>query len=177
MPTGSSRSRKAASVATDRSPAEPSPLRALLGSAATRFGLDDALATGTLWKRWAEVVGPDVAAHAQPTSLRAGVLRIRADSPVWAHEMGYLAEEIRRKVNAALGGDAVTEVRVWTGAGEPSGARSSRTGAAPRRPLTGRGSEASSGPADPSHVDPLEALNAARRAWQDRRRRSRETGH
>lgn len=164
-------------MATDRTPADPTPLRGLLGSAATRFGLDDALATGSLWKRWADVVGQDVAAHAQPTSLRGGVLRIRADSPVWAHEIGYLAEEIRRKANAALGRDAVTEVRVWNAPGgipSPSAGtpRSSRSG-------VGRGPSGDAGDGRPGtpDLDPMEALDNARRAWLDRRREARERGH
>lgn len=157
---------------TDRSPADPSSLRALLGSAATRFGLDDALAAGSLWKRWTEVVGPEIASHAQPTSLRAGVLRIRADSPVWAHEMGYLADEIRRKANAALGRAAVTEVRVWTGSGEATGAASTGSGARPLdRPRGAGPPEASDAPPEVSELEPLEALDAARRAWLERRDR------
>lgn len=160
-------------MATDRSPADPSPLRALLGSAATRFGLDDALATGSLWKRWPEVVGADIAAHAQPTSLRGGVLRIRADSPVWAHEMGYLADEIRRKANAALGRDAVSEVRVWTGSGASPGLGAKGADRAPGAARSG----ASEGPPHAPQLEPLEALDAARRAWLERRRRSRESGH
>lgn len=165
-------------MSTGRSPADPSPLKALLGSAASRFGLDDALSTGTLWKRWPEIVGDDVAAHAQPTSLRAGVLRIRADSPVWAHEIGYLAEEIRRKANAALGRDAVAEVKVWNApAGDPA--------PPPARPLPPRRRDASregtpdrSGTAaSAADMDPREALDHAHRAWLEKRRKARERGH
>lgn len=162
----------------DRSPADPSPLKSLLGSAATRFGLDDALATGTLWKRWADVVGPDVAAHAQPTSLRGGVLRIRADSPVWAHEIGYLAEEIKHKANSALGRSVISEVRVWNApAGStPSGGTGSSAGAGHTRPKGGALS-ASDDAAEASDIDPQEALQNARQAWLARRREGRGRGH
>ncbi len=165
-------------MSADRSPADPSPLKSLLGSAATRFGLDDALATGSLWKRWAEVVGDDVAAHAQPTSLRGGVLRIRADSPVWAHEIGYLAEEIKRKANQALGRAAVAEVRVWNApAGStPAGRTASGAGARPARPKGGALS-ASDETAEAPDLDPQEALQNARQAWLARRREERDRDH
>ena len=145
-----------------RPESEPSPLRGLLGSAAAGYGLDDALSAGTLWKRWTEVVGPDVAAHAEPTSLRGGVLRIRADSPVWAHEIGYLAEEIKKRANESLGRDAVSEVKVWNAPGSPSRGHSEAA------PATA-GKTADEGVMDLDQ-DPLEALEKARSAWVTKRR-------
>lgn len=144
---------------------EPAPLRGLLGSAASGYGLDDALSAGTLWKRWVEVVGPDVAAHAEPTSLREGVLRVRADSPVWAHEIGYLAAEIKKRANETLGREAVAEVRVWNAPGAP----------VPERPSAGdRGSStAGSRSSEDLGQDPLSALEKARTAWAARRRKAR----
>lgn len=141
---------------------DPAPLRGLLGSAAAGYGLDDALSAGTLWKRWVEVVGPDVAAHAEPTSLRDGVLRVRADSPVWAHEIGYLAAEIKKRANETLGRDAVAEVRVWNAPGAPATEQGSAV--APNR---------SERPAEDLEQDPLSALEKARSAWGARRRRAR----
>lgn len=162
----------------DSSPADPSPLKSLLGSAASRFGLDDALATGKLWKTWPEVVGDDVAAHAQPTSLRGGVLRIRADSPVWAHEIGYLAEEIKHKANEALGRPVVSEVRVWNA---PAGSAPGATrgpGARPSRPRPEGGSSSGSERGEQApDLDPREALDNARRAWLARRRDDRGRDH
>lgn len=134
------------------------PLRGLLSGAAGRFGLDDALATGTLWKRWREIVGGDVADHAEPTSLRGGVLRIRADSPVWAHEIGYLVEEIRSRANASLGTNAVMEIKVYNAPSPGAPATSERApGAAPAAP-----DGAGQGPAPEA---PEEALERARAAW------------
>lgn len=144
-----------------RSENEPSPLRGLLGPAASGYGLDDALSAGTLWKRWVDVVGPDVAAHAEPTSLRDGVLRVRADSPVWAHEISYLTAEIKKRANETLGRPAVTEVKVWNAPGAPVG--------------DGASLPAPAGPRERSpeelEQDPLSALEKARSAWASRRRR------
>ena len=141
---------------------DPTPLRGLLGPAAAGYGLDDALSAGTLWKRWVEVVGPDVAAHAEPTSLRDGVLRVRADSPVWAHEIGYLTAEIKKRANETLGREAVAEVRVWNAPGAPVTER-----------VSGVGSDRSERPPEDLEQDPLSALAKARSAWAARRRRAR----
>ncbi len=139
-------------------------MRGLLGPAASGYGLDDALAAGTLWKGWCEVVGPDVAAHAEPTSLRDGVLRVRADSPVWAHEIGYLATEIKKRANETLGREAVAEVKVWNAPGAPVRERG-------RESTDGVPGRLQSSPEDLDQ-DPQSALEKARSAWAARRRRA-----
>lgn len=150
----------------NRSP-DPAPLGSLLSGAASRFGLDDAAAVGSVWRSWTEVVGPDVAAHAEPTSLRAGVLRVRADSPVWAHEIGYLVEDIKARLNSHLGKDAIGEIRIWSGPSKKAGAGAS---AGPKRGPAG----AFDGPAEEDVPDdPRAALDRARKAWQATREEDR----
>lgn len=131
----------------------------LIGPVGARLGVQDARAAGHLWSQWADIVGPGVAAHAEPTSLRGGVLRVRADSPTWATEIAYLGEEIRRRAAAAVGDGVVLEVRVWTAPGRVN------TSAA-------KGPARSSGVvrAEAPTADPAVALRRAREAWERRRR-------
>jgi hypothetical protein len=123
-----------------------------------RLGLSFARETGAVWSRWTEVVGPVIASHAQPSSLRRGVLRVRTESPVWATEIGYLSEEIRDKINRMLGLELVSHVKVWTG---PSPAARSRLSppysrvAVTRRASSRRDNER----------DPKDALSDAKAAW------------
>lgn len=138
----------------------PPRLKDLLGSVATRVGLDDPVSTGAVWTRWHNMVGPEVARHAEPTSLKNGVLRIRTESPVWATEIGYLGPEIKRQVNTALGRELVTEVAVWTGPGPIRG----RDGAP-----TDRSTRSSEVTRDVGPKDPVSAFENARRAWAERR--------
>lgn len=146
-------------------------LKDLLSGATSRLGIPSPEATGRLWSAWPEIVGPAVAAHAEPTSLRDGVLRVRADSPAWATEIGYLVDEIRSRANAVTGRALVSEVRVWTGPGRPAtkgaGGASSGAGDEPdREPARDPRGAVSTGP-----QDPMEALERARRAWAKRRHR------
>ncbi len=149
-------------MSRDKPVSDPAPLGSLLPGAASRLGVDDAGAVGAVWGRWLDIVGPDVAAHAEPTSLRSGVLRIRADSPVWAHEIGYLAEEIKGRTNALLGRAAVAEVRIWSGLSKTAG-----TGSPDRSRATSGEPPASTGHEE--SADPQSALERARRAWLSRR--------
>jgi predicted nucleic acid-binding Zn ribbon protein len=125
-----------------------------------RLGLDHPREVGVVWDRWRAIVGDDIAAHAEPSSLRGGLLRVRTDSPAWATEIGYLADEIRRKTNETVGRELVTEVRVWTGPGAIG--RRAEPGPTPRA------EDASAARSDVPD-DPVEALQRARRAWLRRR--------
>ena len=102
---------------TDRRGDIPPSLRDLLRAAGARIGIEDARATGVVWARWPEIVGESIAANAEPTSLRNGVLRIRATSPGWATELTYLAGDISDRANEIAGRGVVREVRIWTGPG------------------------------------------------------------
>lgn len=121
--------------------------------------MDQARRVGVLWRRWPDIVGPDVAAHAQPSSLRKGVLRVRADSPVWANEIKYLVEEIRRRANEVAGTPVVAEVRLWVGAPDRE-----------RRDAPARNPSPTSKVHDVERPsDPVEAVTRARRSWVRRR--------
>jgi predicted nucleic acid-binding Zn ribbon protein len=136
-------------------------LRDLLETEVQRAGIKNAVLVGRVWELWGGLVGRDVAAHAEPTSLKHGILRVRADSPAWATELSYLADDLRRRINQGVGNDVVGEVRVWSGPG-PISSRPTPVGGGrpPDLPPTGEG-------------DPLVALTRAREAWSRRRRGGR----
>ncbi len=142
----------------------PERLRDLIAGVGPAIGLKGALQTGVIWRRWPEIVGPGIADHAEPTSLREGVLRVRVASPAWATEIGYLADEIKERANRVAGADLVAEVRVWSGPGtvrRSSSGHAEAPGAARDQPSENR------------HEDPIEAFDAAHEAWARRRARGR----
>ena len=154
-------------------PTDPPSIGELLdGETGGRLGIGAARATGAIFATWPGIVGPSVAAHAAPTSLRDGVLRVRADSPVWATEITYLGDAIRTQANEAVGRDVVHRVEVWTG--PPSTAPGPHThGPAPSSaPSAPAASDLPEGPAEAR--DPSTALERARRAWEARRGRPRK---
>jgi predicted nucleic acid-binding Zn ribbon protein len=137
----------------------PARLGDLLEPAARRAGIEDGARTGMVWSKWRSIVGPDIALHAEPSSLRGRILRIRADSPAWATELGYLGDEIRRRTNELVGVPLVDEVRVWTGPGRIRSTPDAPSGQLPA------GSDDT-----PGGVDPATAFERAFSAWRKRRR-------
>jgi predicted nucleic acid-binding Zn ribbon protein len=87
--------------------------------AAALDGLTAALAPATTLARvhevWERVAGATIAAAAHPTSERDGVLTITCEASVWAQELTLMQGDLIPRLNAALGGEAIRELRCRTG--------------------------------------------------------------
>jgi len=69
-------------------------------------------AVGNAMDRWADIVGADIAAHAEPLTYDEGVLAVQASSTAWATQLRLLAPDIVRRLNTELGHGAVTRIEV-----------------------------------------------------------------
>jgi predicted nucleic acid-binding Zn ribbon protein len=76
------------------SPPGPRPLAASLRDAARSLGAEGAVELAAVKARWADVVGPQVAAHAWPQSLRQGTLTVATDHHAWASELRSLSGQL-----------------------------------------------------------------------------------
>ena len=93
-------------------PAEPRSIKASLDKVARSLGGPDATKLSGLFGRWAEIVGPQLAAHARPLSLSAGVLRVAVTEPAWATQLTFLEGELLGRFQEALGDGVVERVEV-----------------------------------------------------------------
>lgn len=91
---------------------EPQPLGAAINNLLAAEGWGLAAATGSVFGRWAQIVGSDLAAHTKPESLSDGELTITADSTAWATQVRLLAAQLVRRLNTELGDGTVRRVRV-----------------------------------------------------------------
>ena len=93
-------------------PERPTRLGDALRAVGAELGLPEPDLVATLLDRWADVVGPSVAAHARPRSLREGVLTVAVDAPPWATQLRYLEHDIRARLREISGRDSVHAVRI-----------------------------------------------------------------
>ena len=91
---------------------EPVPIADALAAVRAELGLpaDDVLTT--LDRRWAEIVGAEVAAHATLLAVRDGVVSIAVDSSPWATQLRYLEAALIERANATIGRDVVYAITV-----------------------------------------------------------------
>jgi predicted nucleic acid-binding Zn ribbon protein len=74
-----------------------------------QYALDDlsdelapATVLGDVQRVWSATVGPAIAAQAQPTAERGGVVTVSCAASVWAQELDLMAPQIIERLNAAL---------------------------------------------------------------------------
>ena len=63
-----------------------------------------------VFKIWCSVVGPEVAKQTKPKRLINGTLFVETVHPIWTMELQGKSHLIRKKINTALGRDAVKEI-------------------------------------------------------------------
>ncbi|MGH3277432.1 MAG: DUF721 domain-containing protein [Streptosporangiaceae bacterium] len=91
---------------------DPQPLTAALDGLIGDQGWAQRAATGSVFGRWAQIVGPDLAAHTRPETLSDGELTVAADSTAWATQLRLLAAQLVRRLNEELGDGSVRRVKV-----------------------------------------------------------------
>ncbi len=91
---------------------DPERIGASLDKVARRLGTSSANALHGLFERWEELVGPGIAGHSKPVSLRAGVLLVEVDSNAWATQLRYMTTELVERCCAELGGGAVKKIEL-----------------------------------------------------------------
>ena len=80
------------------------PLRRELAPATTLARVQEA---------WPQIAGA-AAREAAPVSERAGIVTFACRSSVWAGELALMAGELKDRLNAALDGPSVTDLRFVT---------------------------------------------------------------
>ena len=91
------------------------PVTSSLGRLRRTLGLARSDTFAQVEESWPQLVGQRLAPHAQPRSLRDGVLVVVAQDPAVAEHLRWSANDLAQAVNAVCGGDQVTSVDVRVG--------------------------------------------------------------
>jgi len=107
------------------------------------LGLESKLVEHRLMQAWPQIVGPQIAAHAAPTEVRANTLRVVVDSSTWLHELTLLKPILIEKLRRSSGGAIVRDV-LFTIGNPPAASNPQPPSTPPREPI---------GPADQALLD------------------------
>src|SRR5689334_17681520 len=92
-----------------RSRRSPRPLALALDTAREEWAPATLLAE--VQRVWPRVVGAAIAAEAQPTSERAGVITVSCSASVWAQELDLMGMSIVGRLNSALSRGRIERLR------------------------------------------------------------------
>lgn len=77
----------------------------------TTMGWESPLARAELLADWAEIVGDETAAHAEPLSIADGTLTVRCDSTAWATQLRRMKATIATKIISRYPAAGIQSVR------------------------------------------------------------------
>ncbi|MDX6722323.1 MAG: hypothetical protein QOD44_2660 [Solirubrobacteraceae bacterium] len=88
---------------------QPKPAGLAIAALAERLAPQTLLAE--VQRIWPEAVGEGVAAQAEPTGERDGVLVVTCASAVWAQELDLMSPDLIERLNARLGSERIRSLR------------------------------------------------------------------
>ncbi len=83
-------------------------LERVLGS----LGVPSSDLLSTVFHRWEEVVGADVARHCRPVAVEGERLVVTASDSMWASEVRWLADQVLARVNELSSTDRLKSITV-----------------------------------------------------------------
>jgi predicted nucleic acid-binding Zn ribbon protein len=91
---------------------EPVGFGAAIARLLAERGWKEQAADASVLARWDVIVGPDIASHCTPVSLRDGVLELEAESTAWATQLRMLSRQLLATLRKELGRDVVQRIVV-----------------------------------------------------------------
>jgi predicted nucleic acid-binding Zn ribbon protein len=91
---------------------DPQPLGRLVSRIASDRGWTEQLSGGQVFAKWAQLVGEEVAQHAEPVTLREGELVVQAESTAWATQLRLLQRQLLQQIAKGVGPNVVKKLKV-----------------------------------------------------------------
>lgn len=102
--TADGRRRRRAADAADSEPyglgRDPRGLGDVLEAMAAARGWQSPIARAEVLASWADIVGAEIAAHAEPVGIEDGVLTVRCDSTAWAQQLRLMQATVLEQLTA-----------------------------------------------------------------------------
>lgn len=104
---------------------EPRGIDDVLVNLTRSMGWESPLAKSELLVAWPELIGPEVAAHTEPTSVEDGLLTVRCDSTAWAQQLRSMRNAVLERIAERHPAAGIESVR-FIGPDTPSWKRGPR---------------------------------------------------
>ncbi len=93
----------------------PRPLNHLLSDMMRNLGLDRRAREQAVFAKWAEAVGEPFCDQVRPVFVAQGRLVVAVRDSAWMQEMQFVKDDLKKKLNRALGKGVIREIRFKIG--------------------------------------------------------------
>jgi predicted nucleic acid-binding Zn ribbon protein len=104
---------------------DPRGIGDVLQNLTAEMGWDSPIAKAEVLAAWAEIVGADTAAHADPIGIEEGLLTVRCDSTAWATQLRRMSAAVTTRIVTAFPSAGIESVK-FIGPDAPSWKRGPR---------------------------------------------------
>jgi len=94
---------------------KPRPIEDLIEAILNRYNLNTLAKEQRVFKVWREALGEALASHARPTAIHGGRLVALVKDSAWLQELQFIKGDIIKKLNRALGGRVIKDIRFKVG--------------------------------------------------------------
>src|SRR5205823_11998392 len=91
------------------------PLPDLIAGMIKTHGFQSRMVEFTLQQQWGTIVGPHIAGHTYPESIRHRKLFLLAETSVWLQQLLFLKSEILAKITEVMREDILTDIVLRVG--------------------------------------------------------------
>jgi hypothetical protein len=95
----------------DRPMHEMTPLGRLIREGLQRYHLEQGVTAQNSVSLWERVVGEPVASATRADGIKDGILFVYTRSSAWSQELSLMREDLMGRINTALGGEVVKDIR------------------------------------------------------------------
>ena len=98
-----------------RKKSEALPVSDAILSALSQAGMKNMARRFKITQIYADTVGKVVAKRSHPVGFNNGVLILKSQSTAWQNELTFLKEDLKARLNDALGSEVIKDIRVVAG--------------------------------------------------------------
>lgn len=88
------------------------PVKSSLERLVKKLGMPPTDVLSVIFRRWPDAVGPAIAEHSRPITLRDGVLKVVVDDSQWLTQLKWVAPKVAERLNAASHEGAVQRIEL-----------------------------------------------------------------
>ena len=99
---------------------ELQPLASILGQTLHRAGLGRVVLLSRIMQHWEDIVGPQLAAVAQPASVRSHVLFITVADAIWLQQLMFYQSQLLHNLRQALGDVSISRLHFSVAESSPA---------------------------------------------------------
>ncbi|UCE19048.1 MAG: DUF721 domain-containing protein [Gemmatimonadota bacterium] len=75
-----------------------------------RWGIERKVKEYSALAQWSQIVGKKIAEKAKPIGIERGKLFVEVDSSAWRNELSFMKNEIKDKMNRAVGSPVIKDI-------------------------------------------------------------------